>query len=136
MRPLVAVVGVVLFFYSFAMWGRALPRVSTGISGTSPAPTAAASALLRWEWSCPAGGKGWTANLARPAGVPAEAWMAEVSSSPYGPWAIKERVRAAGPLTLTGLPPGSRQWVRVGTSYELLISDPIMAAQLVVPEGC
>jgi hypothetical protein len=135
MRPLLAVVGVVLFFYSFAMWGRALPRVSTG---TSPAlvPTTAASASLRWEWSCPAGGKGWTASLPRPAAVPAETWMAQVSSSPYGPWAIKETDRASGPLTLTGLPPGSRQWVRVGTSYELLNSDPVMAAQLVVPEGC
>ena len=62
--------------------------------------------------------------------------MAEVSSSPYGPWTIKERRRASRPLTLTGLAPGSHQWVRVGTSYELLISAPIMKAQLVVPEGC
>ncbi len=138
MRPLVAVLGVVLFFYLFAIWGRALPRVSTGIPGTSPAwvATTAVSASLRWEWSCPAGGKGWTANLAWPAGVPAGARMAEVSSSPYGPWTIKEPARASRQLTLTGLAPGSYQWVRVGTSYQLLISDPIMAAQLVVPEGC
>jgi hypothetical protein len=138
LRPLVAVLGVVLFFYCFAMWGRALPRVTTGISGTSSAgvsPTGA-SASLRSSWSCPTGGRGWTVNLPWPAAASGGAWMAEVSASPYGPWTIKERAQASRELTLTGLPPGSHRWVRAATSYELLISDPIINGQVVAPDGC
>ena len=50
--------------------------------------------------------------------------MAEVSSSPYGPWTIKERARASRQVTLTGLAPGSHQWVRVGTSLPVLDLGP------------
>lgn len=137
MRPLLAVVGVVLFFYFFATWSRALPRVTTGGSGTPSAwaPTGA-SATLRSAWSCPTGNKGWTASLAWPAGAPPGPWVAEVSASAFGPWTIKEAAAGSPEPTLTGLLPGSRQWVQVGTRYGLINTDPIMKGLLVVPDGC
>jgi hypothetical protein len=138
LRPLLAVVGVVLFFYFFAMWSRALPRVTTGAPGASSAwmPPTGTSVSLRSSWSCPTGDRGWTASLAWPAGAPPGPWMAEVSASPFGPWAITRTAGGAAQPTLTGLRPGSRQWIEVGTSYQLMTSAPILKGLLVVPNGC
>jgi hypothetical protein len=62
--------------------------------------------------------------------------MAEVSVSPFGPWAMKRTATGAPQPTLTGLRPGSRQWIQVGTSYQLMTSDPVLKGLLVVPNGC
>jgi hypothetical protein len=138
MRPLVAVLGVVLFFYFFATWSRALPRVTTGDSGASSAwaPSTAAIASLRLAWSCPRRGQGWTVALEWPTNTPPQPSLAEVSSSPHGPWTIKETAPASRRPALTGVRSGSSEWVRIGTGSGLTISDPIMAGRLVAPAGC
>ena len=117
MRTLVAVVGLVLFFYFFADWSRALPRVTTsaGSGASSASVSSPPPASLRSSWSCPAGTRGWTATLAWPAGAPSQPWIAEVSSSPDGPWTIKETGSGSRQAALTGLRPGTTEWVQVGT---------------------
>jgi Nuclease-related domain len=138
LRTLVAVVGLVLFFYCFADWSRALPRVTTS-AGTGPSSAWVPStppASLRAAWSCPAGIRGWTATLAWPTGPPSQAWMAEVSPSPGGPWTTRETGSGSREATLTGLQPGTTEWVRVETVSERMISAPIMKGPLLAPNGC
>jgi hypothetical protein len=137
-RTLVAVVGLVLFFYFFADWSRALPRVTTsaGSGASSASVSSPPPPSLRSSWSCPAGTRGWTATLAWPAGAPSRPWIAEVSSSPGGPWTIRETGSGSRPAALTGLRPGTTEWVQVGTVSGVTISSPIMKGHLLAPNGC